>query len=197
MLCRRTLELPKSAPRLPRSLIPREELANWAQANQLIGHARVQADELLRRAEQQCKTLQEQASLEIWQRADAQLQRWAHDRQAMCDKLEQYASSITQNAIRYLLDETATPARLAALVRQLLANQIQAISATLLCHPNDLEEIKQCLVDHRTTIWKLQADETIPSQTLVLKTDEGDFRISWHSMLDAFFKHGNEFWIDT
>lgn len=189
MLCRYSIELCKNVPGLPRNVIPREELANWKQAQQLLRNANDQAAELLSLAEKQCETLRKEASLEIWRRADAQLKRWERDRQVMCDKLEHYATSITSRAIRCLLDETVTPIRLSALLKQLLANQIHEISATLLCHPQNLEEMRKCLGGYKITVWKLHADETVSPQTLVLKTDEGDFRISWSSMLAAFFKH--------
>lgn len=196
MLCRYVIELSKDKRGLPRPLIPREELENWKQAEQLLKHANEQADELLSLTEKRCELLREEASLVVWQRADAQLKRWEHDRQTMCDHLEQYASSITNEAIRYLLDETPAPTRLAALLKQLLTNHVHEISAILLCHPDDFDEIKRHFVDEKTTIWKLHADEAILPETLVLKTDEGDFRISWSSMRAAFFKHGKEFRID-
>ena len=81
-------------------------------------------------------------------------------------------------------------------MKQLLTNHVHEISAILLCHPDDFDEIKRHLVDKKTTIWKLQADEAILTKALVLKTDEGDFRISWSSMRAAFFKHSKEFRID-
>ncbi len=196
MLCRYVIEMSKDKRGLPSPLIPREELANWKRAEQLLKHAHDQADELLSLTEKKCETLREEASLEIWQRADAQLKRWEHDRQTMCDKLEQYASSITNEAIRCLLDETVAPTRLAALLKQLLTNHVHEISAILLCNTDDFDEIKRCLVDEKATVWKLHADETILPQTLILKTDEGDFRISWNSMRTAFFKHNKEFRID-
>ena len=196
MLYRHTIDVPKDRHELPRSLIPREELANWIQAEQLLRHANDQADKLLSLAQKRCETLKEEASLEIWRRADAQLKRWEHDRQAMCDKLEQYASSITNEAIRCLLDETAAPTRLAALLKQLLTNQVHEISAILLCHPEDFDEIRHCLASEQITVWKLHADETILPQTLILKTDEGDFHINWSSMLASFFKHRKEFRIE-
>lgn len=187
MLCRHTIELLNGAAGLPRSLIPREELKDWEQANQLLRRANAQADELLRQAAKQCAVLQQEASLEIWQRADAQLKQWDLDRQAMCDHLEHYATAITNQAIRCLLDDIPPPQRLAALLKQLLASQVPEIDATLLCHPQDLEEIKQCLAQRNATYWKLHTDEAVLPQTLVLKTDEGDFRISWRSLLETLF----------
>ncbi|WEJ06429.1 type III secretion system stator protein SctL [Pseudomonas sp. FJ2-5-13] len=196
MLCRYAIELLNDAPGLRHTLIPREELANWVQAEELLSRASAQADERIRQAEKKCEALLENASQEVWLRADAQLKRWERDRQAMCDNLEYYATAITNQAIRCLLDETVPPQRLAALLKQLLANQVQEIEATLFCHPLDLEAIKQHLDHHKSPFWKLQADEALEFQTLVLKTDEGDFRISWHSMLDIFFNHNKERRID-
>ncbi|AZF03512.1 type III secretion system stator protein SctL [Pseudomonas sp. R5-89-07] len=188
MLCRCVIELFRDVPGLPRSVIPREELANWRQAELLLKDANEQAEQLLSLTEKKCEALREKASLEVWLRADAQLKRWERDRQAMCEKLEQYASAITNEALLRLLDETVAPARLVALLNQLLTIQVPEVSATLLCHPHDMNEIKQHLAYQKTTVWKLHADETIIPQTLVLKTDEGDFRISWNSMLTSFFK---------
>ena len=196
MLCRHTIELREGASGAQGSLIRREELANWEQANQLLSRANAQADELISRTEKKCEALLEQASLEIWQRADAQFKQWELDRQVMCDNLEHYATAITNQAIRCLLDETAAPQRLAALLKQLLESQVQEVSATLLCHPHDIEEIRECLTRHKSRFWKLNADDTIPPQTLVLKTDEGDFRISWDAMIDTFFNQGKEYSIE-
>lgn len=187
MLCRHTIELLNGPSGLPRSLIPREELKDWEQANQLLRRANAQADELIREAEKKCEVLQQEASLKIWQRADTQLKQWDLERQAMCDNLEHYATTITNQAIRCLLDDIAPTQRLTALLKQLLVSQVQEIDATLHCHPHDLEEIKQCLTQRNATYWKLHSDEAIAPQTLVLKTDEGDFRISWSSLLEAFF----------
>jgi type III secretion protein L len=196
MLCRHTIELREGASGAQGSLIRREELANWEQANQLLSRANAQADELISRAEKKCETLLEQASLAIWQRADAQFKQWELDRQVMCDNLEHYATAITNQAIRCLLDETAAPQRLAALLKKLLASQVQEVSATLLCHPHDIEEIRECLARHKSRFWKLNADDTVLPQTLVLNTDEGDFRISWDAMIDTFFNQGKEYSIE-
>jgi len=196
MLCRHTIELREGASGAQGSLIRREELANWEQANQLLSRANPQADELISRTEKKCEALLEQASLEIWQRADAQFKQWELDRQVMCDNLEHYATAITNQAIRCLLDETAAPQRLAALLKKLLASQVQEVSATLLCHPHDIEEIRECLARHKSRFWKLNADDTVLPQTLVLNTDEGDFRISWDAMIDTFFNQGKEYSIE-
>ncbi|MGY2361831.1 type III secretion system stator protein SctL [Pseudomonas azotoformans] len=197
MLCRHKIELSSPSPHLLLSMIRREELANWKQANQLLHDANIQAEGLIRSTEEKCKVLLEKASLQIWQRADAQLMQWVRDRHAMCEKLEHYATVIINQAIRHLLDETVAPQRLAALVKQLIKSQVHEVSATLMCHPHDVEEITQCLVSHGTTLWKVNADNSIRAHTLVLKTDEGDFHISWSDMCEALFQQSKDHKIES
>jgi len=197
MLCRYSIELSGASPPVPGSVIPREELANWKQANQLLHDSTAQAEELIRLTEKKCEALLEKASLEIWQRADAQLKQWERSRQTMCDNLEHYATLITNQAIRSLLDETVAPQRVAALVKQLLKSQVEDVSATLLCNPHDLNEVTQCLTRYGSTLWKLNADNSIHAQTLVLKTDEGDFRISWHDMSNALCLQVKDRWFEA
>lgn len=195
MLCRHKIELSGPSPRLPRSMILREELANWKQANQHLHDANARAEGLVKLTEEKCEALLEKASLQIWQRAEAQLMQWERDRHAMCENLEHYATLIINQAIRHLLDETVAPQRLAALVKQLMKSQVHEVSATLMCHPHDVEEITQCLVNRGATLWKLNPDSSVPSQTLVLKTDEGDFHINWNDMCDALFRQSKDHWI--
>lgn len=189
MLSRQKLVLHMGEPGLPQTLIPRETLADWAEANQLLSRATAKADELLSQAKEQCEALLEKAVFEFWQRADTQLKRWERDHRNMCDSLERHASSIVNQAICCLLEETVEPKRLAALLKHLLASQVSQVNATLLCHPPEIDNVKQGLANHGITLWKLQPDDTVKPQTLVLKTDEGDFRIDWASMLNGFLKN--------
>ncbi|CAM3384770.1 MULTISPECIES: type III secretion system stator protein SctL [Pseudomonas] len=185
MLARRKINLLADSQRQPHPLIPRETLTDYAQAHQVLSRARAQANEMLKLAKEQSKAHLQKLTLEFWLRADAQLSRWNNDRQQMYDNLEEHATSITTQAIRLLLDDTPDPKRLAAMIKQLLANLPPAINATLFCNPHEIEDAKHCLASHSTTAWNLQPDETVKPQTLVLKTDEGDYHISWNSMREA------------
>ncbi|CRL96870.1 MULTISPECIES: type III secretion system stator protein SctL [Pseudomonas] len=189
MFCRRTIEVQKDNLELAQTLISRQTLADFSQGSQLLSHATAQANKLLTEANEEREAMLERAAFEIWQRADAQFKRWESERQRMCDDLERYATSVVNQAINRLLDDTAEPKRLAALLRHLIAVQLPEVSATLLCHPLETEIVKRCFAHQRSTLWKLQPDETVEPQTLVLKTDEGDFRISWSSMLEALGQH--------
>lgn len=188
MLCRRKITCSPDVHGLPHNLIPREVLADCTQAEQLLTHAKAQADALLNRAQHSREVLLEQASLEFWQRANAQMIQWENERKAMCDNLERYITEVANQAIRHLLDETPQPQRLAALLKQLLASQVPQVNALLLCHPHEIETYKHCLATHNAAHWKLQPDDTISTHTLILKTDEGDFHISWASMLASLSK---------
>lgn len=182
------IELRKNAASFPNPLVPREVLADAENANQLLVHAQAKADDLIRKAAEKCGAMQKQASVEIWQRADKQFKRWEYEREEMLAHLEHHATLVINQALKCIFDEAVEPQRLRALIKQLLTSQIPQISATLLCSPNDLEQVKQNLVSHGMTLWTLQPDATVPPQTLTLRTDEGDFLINWHSMLDLFFK---------
>lgn len=184
MLCRRKITLLPNAHSLSHGLIPRGVLAECIQAEELLTRAKAQADALLNHAQQSREALLEQAGLAFWQRANAQMHRWENERKVMCDNLEQYITEIANQAIRHLLDETPQPQRLAALLKQLLISHVPEVNALLLCHPQEIEVLKRCLTRHDAAYWRLQPDDTISPQTLVLKTEEGDFHISWASMLD-------------
>ncbi|WP_310886684.1 MULTISPECIES: type III secretion system stator protein SctL [Pseudomonas] len=192
MLCHRKIKLHTSASSQPNTLISRQTLEESGQASSLLNRAKAQAEEQLRQAAQQSEVVLEEARLEFWRRALAQLQRWEHDRQAMCDALEHYATTVTNNAIRYLLDETPDPQRLAALLKHLLASQLPRAEAALLCNPAELNALTPLFAPPHETLWTIRADETVPPQTLVLKTDEGDFRIDWASMFSLLLAQHNK-----
>ncbi len=77
---------------------------------------------------------------------------------------------------------------MAALIKQLLASHVPAVKATLVCHPLELEAVRACLTNRGSTHWTLRADDTIKLQSLILTTEEGDFRIDWTSLINIFMK---------
>lgn len=189
MLCRRKIELLQNVPELSHPVIPRQVMTDFYESKQLLSHANTQAEELLSMAKEKCEVLQKKAALEFWELANAQLTRWERERQEMCTSLEQHATLIVSRAIKQLLEETVAPERMKALLKQLLENQIPAINATLHCCPDELENIKHYFANHKSPPWRLQPNDTITAQTLILKTEEGDFCISWEAMLKNFLKH--------
>lgn len=189
MLVRRKIKSVEGAPPLSGSLISGETQASYSQAIDVVDQAKAEARQLLEEAKEQRQEFLEKASLEVWERADAQFRRWEIEHQALCDNLEQYATSVANQAIYHLLEETLAPQRLAALIRQLMACHVPAIKASLACHPHDLEAIKQCLASRNSTHWLLRPDNALQPQTLILHTDEGDFHIDWEAMIHAFMEN--------
>lgn len=196
MLCRYKINSPGGAPPLPGSMISCETLASYTQASSVVDQAKAEARQLLKAAHAQREELLEKASLEVWQRANAQLKRWEIERQALCDNLERYATTIANQAIHLLLEDTPAPQRMAALIKQLLASHVPAVKAVLVCHPLELEAVRACLANRGSTHWTLRADNTIKPQSLILNTEEGDFRIDWTSLVNLFLKpddsHSND-----
>lgn len=185
MLCLQKIELHKEIHTQPQPLISRETLLDCAQAGTLLERAKDQSRELLSQAEHQCEALLESAKLEFWHRAHVQLQRWESERLAMCESLERIATSVTNQAIRSVLEETVPPQRLSVLLQQLLATQLPVVKATLLCNPQDRENVEQWLNSHSPVPWNLRPDDSLAPQTLILETDEGGFRIDWEHTLET------------
>lgn len=135
MLCRRKIDLYDSSAGQAPVLITQEMLRESAQASQMLERAKAQADEVLSQAAEQRDALLEQAHQAFWQRANAQLEEWEHQRQVLCDNLERYATSIADQALCCLLDDIPPAQRLSALIKRLMATQLPNVTATLLCHP--------------------------------------------------------------
>lgn len=77
MLTLRKIELHNGACGQPKVLITREMLADCVQSAQLLGSAQTQAEELLRQAAEHREEMLEQARLDFWSRAHAQLSAWS------------------------------------------------------------------------------------------------------------------------
>ncbi|WP_248733115.1 type III secretion system stator protein SctL [Pseudomonas sp. MWU13-2517] len=185
MLCRHKIELSIPTASLPDALIPRAVLADSQQAERLLKHAQAQADTLLRQAQEKSEQWLEQAQAEFWQRANRQLQRWELERQAICERLEQIATSVTNQALSNLLEQTPPAERLSALLKKMLNTQVPAIAANLVCHPQDHLQVEHWLTLHSDAPWSLRLDNSLTAQTLILETDEGSFHIEWRSTVDS------------
>lgn len=184
MLCAQKIELKTVAPNVPTTLIPREMLADYSHARQLLEQANVQAQTLVRQAEAQCASVLETASEQFWERANAQLQRWESERQAMHDNLEHVATSVINTTLRSFLDEALPAQRLTALLNQLLDAQLPPIKATLLCHPLDRAHVEQWLARMGGVPWTLRVENDAAAQSLMLETEDGGFHINWGDALD-------------
>ncbi|WP_448653032.1 type III secretion system stator protein SctL [Pseudomonas fluorescens] len=182
MFCAHKIEL--NTHEQPTILIPRERLADYTQAHQILEQAEAKAQALIHQAHAQCEKILESASDEFWQRANTQLYRWDSERQAMFDQLEQTATSVINAAIRSILDETVPAQRLTALLNKLLAAQLPTVQADLVCNPQDREPVEQWLNLHCGVPWTLRVEDSLAAYSLLLETEEGGFHINWTAALD-------------
>ncbi|MBW3504418.1 MULTISPECIES: type III secretion system stator protein SctL [unclassified Pseudomonas] len=185
MLSRRTIELRPGAPGLPQTLITRENLIDCGQVNQVLEQAKAQAEELLSHAHAASEALLKKAHGEFWQQANAQLSHWQLEHRALCQGIESSASTVVNQALLQLLDEVPQPARIAALLAHLLRAQCPPANATLRCHPQALEPVRQWLGTRPDNHWQLQTDERLDSKALVLVTACEDLRIDWATAIKA------------
>lgn len=181
MLLRRKIELRSEAPGLPSALITHKVLIDCGQAQCVLAHARVMAEELLSTAQTESDTRLEVAHHTFWKRANAQLKRWQSEHQTQCKEMESNATAVVNQALQQLLDDVPPQARIAALLKQLLRTQCPPLDATLRCHPHAHAHIREWLNTQTDTVWQLQIDERLDTQALVLATALGDFCIDWRS----------------
>ncbi|OLY75202.1 type III secretion protein [Pseudomonas sp. ATCC PTA-122608] len=184
MFCTRKIELHTVPSNLPAALIPREMLAEHAQARHLLERAEAQAQTLISQAEAHCEHILESAGNAFWQRANAQLLHWELERQAMHDNLEHTATSVINSAIRNLLEDTLPAQCVSALLNKLLDAQLPTVKASLLCNPLDREHVEQWLGRHCGVPWTLRVENGLPARSLVLETDDGGFHINWTDALN-------------
>ena len=179
MLSRRSLELRPDLPGLPQALITREDLIDCGLARQVLAQAHARADEILSNAQAASEALLKKAHDEFWLQANAQLERWQQQHSALCQGIESSASQVVNQALQQLLDDVPQQGRITALLEQLLRTQCPPLSATLRCHPQALEHVRQWLGSQPDSPWQLQTDDHLDTQALVLVTACEDLRIDW------------------
>lgn len=179
MLSRQVIELRPGTPGLHQTLITRENLIDCGQVNQVLAQAQAKADELLSNAQAASEILLKKAHNEFWQQANVQLEHWQREHNALCQGVESSASRVVNQALQLLLEDIPQPARICALLEQLLRTQCPPLSATLRCHPQALENIRQWLGTQPDSPWHLQTDEHLDTLALVLVTAREDLRIDW------------------
>lgn len=185
MLSRRTLELRPGTAGLPQVLISRQHLIDCGQITEVLAQAHAQANEILNEAHAAALALLKKAHGEFWQQASSQLAHWQQEHRDACLAMESNASEVVNLALRQLLDEIPPQARISALLTQLLRAQCPPLDATLRCHPQALETVRQWLATRPDSRWQLHTDEHLDPQALVLVTAQHDLRIDWATTVAA------------
>ncbi|MCQ6256435.1 type III secretion system stator protein SctL [Pseudomonas sp. Q11] len=185
MLARRSLELRPDGQGLSQPYIARETLVDCARAQVVLEQAQVQAAQLLERASAEADATVLQAQARFWEKAETLLAAWEAQRQAMWERIETSAAHLVNEALGKLLDEVPEQVRIDALVRQIASRQDDPVSATLRCHPEDLENLTQSLGTDGRRPWTPVADADMARHQLKLETPGGTYLLDWPTAVEA------------
>lgn len=190
MLTRRNLTLshPQLLPDGP--VLRRETLENSLLAEQLLEAAQAEAEALLVNAQQEAERLREeaqaQARVEVWCQADALLDDWQQQRQQMWAHITATAETLVGQALQKLQGEQPDNARIRAVLHHLMATQPQDQAVVLYAHPDWLETTTLQLQQAQAR-WTLCADPQLAPDSLCLRTEQGDFSLSWSRLTEALW----------
>ena len=183
-------------PDAQQALISRDDLAQQAQAQSLLDAARREAQTLIEQAQQEARQIRQQAEADaasigedeqarFWQQAQPLFDDWHRQREAQQRQLVDLASRLLAEGLAHCLAEVPAPARLQALLIQLLNRCAPETQATLNCAPEQLPVVTAWLSERPALRWRLAPDERLPPESLRLVTDQGEMTIGWRALCQA------------
>ncbi|MFJ3485268.1 type III secretion system stator protein SctL [Pseudomonas sp. NPDC090202] len=182
MLAKRRLALSSSAV-LTQPLLRREVLADIQLASEVLGSARLEAEQLLEDTATQAQQQMDQALAQFWLQANAVLDGMAQQRLALERECLIAVEELLTGTLSRLLDEASLGERVRALLRQLADSQSGETTATLSCHPQMLESLTEWLQDSRFAgHWQLKGDPQMAPLSLHLSDANGALDIDWDSL---------------
>ncbi|WP_049278544.1 type III secretion system stator protein SctL [Serratia marcescens] len=177
-------------------LLDRDALAVSCQAELLIADAEREAQLLLDEARAQAvaerDALLTGAQKDFLQQAQRLFADWQQQRRAELQQLLDAADGLLTQAFGRLLDEVPQVGQLDILLTQLRAKQPSAVTATLYCHSERHIAAAHWLTQWPELGWKLANDDELPSDTLLLTTEQCELHISWQALRQALGSAGTE-----
>lgn len=178
------------------ALLSRDALAINHQAETLIADAERQAQALLDAAQTQAEALQQQAAAErdallagaqetFWQQARTLFADWQQQRRAEQQQLLDAADALLAQALGRLLEQVPPAGQLDILLEQLRAKQPPAVAATLYSHGERHAAVAHWLTQRPELRWQPAIDDSLPPDTLLLTTEQGELHISWQALRQA------------
>lgn len=164
-------------------IISREQLKEHQQAQNILAQAERKAQMILDDADQQRQAQwmasRQQAELAFWQQADPVLAAWQQQYQRLEAQVVEVMDAVLVQALEQLVGEVPEPARLTALLRQLLRVKSADELGDLYCHPLQHEQIATWLEQRPHLAWQLYVDEALPTTCLKLLTAHGELHLDW------------------
>ncbi|WP_260954408.1 type III secretion system stator protein SctL [Pseudomonas citri] len=186
MLAVRKITLASDSPVIGEPLLRRETLADCLLAGQILESAREQAQGILDAALAEAQVLREeaagQAQAQVWEQAQALFDDWQAQREQMWAGLNETARQLLKEALRTLLGEVPQPGRIDALLHHLKAAQPADESAVLHCHPQRVQALSERLASPSYSNWTVRADPQLPEDGMSLRTESGEFNLSWQAL---------------
>ncbi|WP_158783741.1 type III secretion system stator protein SctL [Pantoea sp. BAV 3049] len=182
------------------TLLTRELLAEHQQALTILQSAEQQAQACLdaahRQAEQLLNDARERSAQQLAEQIAEQQQTflagaeqlfadWQQQQQQWQAALLPRAEALLTQAMSQLLAEQPTEARLQAMLQQLLKAQGRQAAATLFCSPEQQTVVQEWLVQHPQLAWQISSDTTLPADSLLLTTEQGELHLSWSQLCAA------------
>lgn len=179
------------------SVISVDELDAHQQGLAIVEQARQQAEALLQQASAEIaarqaeaeaamsadlQQRQQQLEQDFYQQADALFHDWQQQQAAWQETVLPRTQALLAQALEQILGEQPAPARLHALLMQLLTAQGRAASATLFCAPAQQQDVDSWLAERPHLIWTVKNDGRLANDQLVLETDQGELRLSWEAL---------------
>jgi len=186
MLANRSLTLSHNRCTLNEPLLRREVLQQSLLAEELLDDARAQAQGILDTAQADAQALrqrcEEQARAEVWKHAQALLDDLRQQQQQTQATVIEAAQDLVQQALQIVLDEVPDSRKVSAVLRQLTSASANTESALIYCHPDQLALLAHSLEEQGLEGWALRGDPNLALDAISLRTEHGDFSLSWSAL---------------
>ncbi|RMQ45840.1 HrpE [Pseudomonas cichorii] len=183
MLTSRSLTLINDRSTVNESLLRREVLEQCLLAEELLDDARARAQEILDQAHAEADDLrqrcEEETRAEVWVQAQSLLDDLREQREQSLATVVEAAQDLVQQALQIVLDELPDDKKVSAVLRQLTSASPNQESALVYCHPDQITLLAQCLEEHGQQGWTLRGDPNLAVDAISLRTEHGDFSLSW------------------
>lgn len=182
------------------ALLTRELLAEHQQALTILQSAERQAQACLdaarRQAEQLLIDARESSAQQLAEQIAEQQQTfladaeqlfadWQQQQQQWQEALFPRAEALLTQAMSQLLAELPAASRLQAMLQQLLKAQGRQAAATLFCSPEQQPAVQEWLTQHPQLAWQVSSDATLPADSLLLTTEQGELHLNWSQLCAA------------
>ncbi|WP_437883142.1 type III secretion system stator protein SctL [Pseudomonas sp. LRF_L74] len=184
MLARRSLVWAQQV--LDEPIVRRETLQDVRRASECLQQARREAEAILDAAEQESRQRVDAAQAAFWQQANSFLDALRQEQMALERASLEAVERLLNLALARVLDDTTLPERIRALLKNLADSQGTDSSASLICHPDNIDALRSWLAASRfSAVWKVEGDAGLAPDAIRLSHEQGAFDLDWTGLRQA------------